>query len=89
VSFNVSNDGARLRGTLTAGTFTANDVTAVGIAGSTAWIAGTGTDGRAFTAYLEDNAEPGAGADVFRLWVGGAQQPGSGTLAEGNVQVHK
>jgi hypothetical protein len=36
---------------------------------------------------VEDNGEPGAGADVFRLQTSGGYSAG-GTLLRGNVQVH-
>ncbi|HYF77437.1 MAG TPA: PKD domain-containing protein, partial [Symbiobacteriaceae bacterium] len=52
------------------------------------WFAGTGTDGRTFVAYVEDNGEPGTG-DVFRLWIDGTPVNGSGQPLSGNIQIHK
>jgi hypothetical protein len=89
VSFSVRGDGAAVTGTFAAGSFTAASVTALGISGHAAWFAGTGTDGRPFVASVDDAAEPGAGADAARIWIDGALQPGSGTIAAGNVQLHK
>jgi hypothetical protein len=88
ISFGVAGDGTSVRGWLTAGAFTAN-VTALGIFGSTAWFAGTGTDARPFVASVTDVGEPGAGVDTVRLWVGGKLQAASGVVATGNVQIHK
>jgi hypothetical protein len=51
------------------------------------WFAGVGTDGRAFTAYVEDNGEPGR-ADVFQLWIDGVPQTGEGLRSGGNIQIH-
>jgi hypothetical protein len=51
------------------------------------WFAGVGRDGRSFTAYVEDNGEPGT-ADVFKLWIDGVLQTGDGLLAGGNIQIH-
>jgi hypothetical protein len=56
---------------------------------SAAWFAGAGIDGRAYTVYVENAGEPGAAADVVRLWIDGALQPGSGTIADGNLQLHR
>ena len=57
--------------------------------GRTAWFTGVGIDGRAFTAYVEDNGEPGR-TDVFMLWIGGRLQSApNGTLIGGNIQIHK
>jgi hypothetical protein len=78
-----------VRGSVTAGAFTASRLTALGISGRAAWIAGTADDGRTFVAYVEDNREPGRGADVFRLWIAGESHSGSGVVADGNVQLHK
>jgi hypothetical protein len=89
VSFSVRGDGAAVTGSFAAGAFTATSVTALGISGHAAWFAGTGTEGRPFVASVDDAAEPGAGADVVRFWIDGVLQPGSGTIAAGNVQLHK
>ena len=89
VSFSVRGDGTAVNGTFAAGPFAAASVTALGISGHAAWFAGTGTDGRPFVASVDDAAEPGAGADAVRIWIDGALQPGSGTIATGNVQLHK
>jgi len=53
------------------------------------WFAGVGRDGRSFTAYVEDNGEPGT-ADVFKLWVDGVLQTGEGdgTISGGDIQIH-
>jgi len=56
--------------------------------GRTAWFSGVGRDGRAFTAYVEDNGEPGRN-DVFRLWIDGVLQNGAGTMSGGNIQIHR
>jgi hypothetical protein len=89
VSFSVRSDGTAASGTFAAGSFTAASVTALGIAGHVAWFAGIGTDGRTFVASVDDVAEPGTGADAVRIWIDGALQPGSGTIPDGNVQLHK
>jgi hypothetical protein len=89
VSFSVRGEGGAVSGTFAAGSFTAASVAALGISGQAAWFAGTGTDGRPFVAAVDDVAEPGAGADTVRIWLGGALLPGSGTIPAGNVQLHK
>lgn len=53
-----------------------------------AWFGGIGNDGLAFTAYVEDNGEPGR-ADIFQLWVEGVLLTGSGALSGGNIQIHR
>jgi hypothetical protein len=78
-----------VRGSLTAGSFAAGSVTALGIADDAAWFAGTGTDGRPFVVAATDAGEPGAGLDTVRLWVAGKLQAASGVVASGNVQIHK
>jgi hypothetical protein len=88
LTFSVSGDGAAVRGAFSAGAFSASSVTALGIVGHVAWFAGTGTDGRAFVASVDDAGEPGVGVDAVRVWIDGALQPGSGTIAAGNVQLH-
>ena len=89
VAFSVVADGATVKGSLTAGSFIASRISAFGVSGSAAWFAGTADDGRAFAAYVEDNREPGVGADVVRLWVAGDALAGSGVVTDGNVQLHK
>jgi hypothetical protein len=89
VAFAVAGDSATVKGTLTAGAFSSSRATAIGISGRAAWFAGTSDDGRPFVAYVEDNGEPGSGADVLRLWIGGELQAGSGVVAAGNVQLHR
>jgi hypothetical protein len=89
VSFSVADDGTTAKGTFAAGALTASKITALGISGRAAWFAGTAADGRAFVANVEDNGEPGRGADVLRLWIAGEAQPGSGVIAAGNLQLHK
>jgi hypothetical protein len=88
IAFSLAGDGTTVRGSLTAGSFTAN-VSALGISGNIAWFAGTGTDGRPFVATVTDAGEPGGGIDIVRLWVGGKLQAASGVVATGNVQIHK
>jgi hypothetical protein len=89
VSFAVAGDGNAVKGSLTAGALTASRLTALGISGRAAWFAGTSDDGRPFVAYVEDNGEPGRGADVFRLWIAGEAHPGSGVVGGGNLQLHR
>ena len=69
--------------------FHASVMTALGLSANKrqGWFAGTGRDGRAFTAYLEDNGEPGS-SDVFKLWLDGTLQTGDGVLDGGNIQIH-
>jgi PKD repeat protein len=69
--------------------FHASVMTALGLSANKrqGWFAGTGHDGRAFTAYLEDNGEPGS-SDVFKLWIDGTLQTGDGALSGGNIQIH-
>jgi PKD repeat protein len=71
--------------------FHAHELTALGISADhrQGWFAGVGRDGRSFTAYVEDNGEPG-NADVFRLWIDGVLQTGdgNGTISGGNIQFH-
>jgi hypothetical protein len=88
VTFAVSGDGTTERGSLTAGSFVAASVSALGIAGDTAWFAGAAADGTTFIAEVSDKGEPGAGRDTVSLWIGGMQQPASGVIASGNLQVH-
>jgi hypothetical protein len=68
----------------------AGTITSLGVStdGRKGWFGGTLDDGRAFTAYVEDNGEPG-GTDVFRLWVAGAElTPGQVAITGGNIQIH-
>jgi hypothetical protein len=69
--------------------FHAHVMTALGLSADKrqGWFAGVGRDGRAFTAYLEDNGEPGRG-DVFKLWIDGVLHTGDGALSGGNIQIH-
>ncbi|HLL03553.1 MAG TPA: PKD domain-containing protein [Myxococcaceae bacterium] len=69
--------------------FHAHVVSALGLAANNrqGWFAGVGRDGRAFTAYLEDNGEPGSG-DVFKLWIDGVLHTGDGAISGGNIQIH-
>jgi PKD repeat protein len=92
--FNVARDeGGLARGELQFQTdgapFHAHELTALGISADQrqGWFAGVGRDGRAFTAYVEDNGEPGT-SDVFKLWIEGVLQTGEGTLLAGNIQAH-
>jgi hypothetical protein len=63
----------------------ATNVTAIAIAGKTAWFAGFGNDKRPFLAYAEDN---GAGSrDVFKLWIAGVQQINTTGLAAGDIAI--
>jgi hypothetical protein len=92
--FNVARDeGGLARGELQFRTedtvFHAHELTALGLSADArkGWFAGVGRDGRAFTAYVEDNGEPGT-SDVFKLWIEGVPQTGEGTLLAGNIQAH-
>jgi PKD repeat protein len=71
--------------------FHAHELTALGLSADMrkGWFAGVGRDGRAFTAYVEDNGEPGT-TDVFKLWIDGVLQTGDGdgTISGGNIQIH-
>jgi len=71
--------------------FHASEMTALGISADKrqGWFAGVDRDGRPFTAYVEDNDEPGT-ADVFKLWIDGVLQTGDGdgTISGGNIQIH-
>lgn len=90
--FNVQSDGTTISGQLqfqsSLGTFHASRFTSLGVSGDgrSATFAGIGTDGLAFTAYVEDNGEPGRN-DVFRLWIDGVLQNGSGAMSGGNIQL--
>ncbi|WP_163992383.1 PKD domain-containing protein [Pyxidicoccus caerfyrddinensis] len=69
--------------------FHAHELTALGVSADKrqGWFAGVGRDGRAFTAYVEDNGEPFTG-DVFKLWIDGVLQTANGGLSGGNIQIH-
>jgi len=91
--FNVQSDGATVKGELQyqngSERFHAHVMTALSVSpdGTKAWFAGVGNDGRTFTAYVEDNGEPGD-ADLFQLWIDGLLQTGDGHLSGGNIQIH-
>ncbi|HYO56262.1 PKD domain-containing protein [Archangium sp.] len=92
--FNVMrNEGGPLQGELqfqnSSTSFHAHELTALGISADKrqGWFAGVGRDGRSFTAYVEDNGEPG-NADVFKLWIDGVPQTGDGAISGGNIQIH-
>jgi hypothetical protein len=55
--------------------------------GTKAWFAGVDKNGVPFTAYVEDNGEPGRN-DVFQISINGVPQNGNGALTGGNVQIH-
>ncbi|MDY7230634.1 PKD domain-containing protein [Hyalangium rubrum] len=69
--------------------FHARTMTVLGVSADKrqGWFSGLGTDGRAFTAYVEDNGEPGT-SDVFKLWIDGALETGEGPILGGNIQIH-
>ena len=69
--------------------FHAHELTALGLSEDKrqGWFAGVGRDGRAFTAYVEDNGEPGT-ADVFKLWLDGVLLTDDGAISGGNIQIH-
>jgi subtilisin-like proprotein convertase family protein len=65
-------------------------MTSLSVVGTTATFGGTCTKNGAsctFTVYVEDNGEPGT-SDKFTINVSGEPSEG-GTLARGNIQVHK
>jgi hypothetical protein len=70
----------------------AETVTSIGIAadGNSAWIQGKDDQGRTFLAYVEDNTDskkPKTTSDVFKLWINGVLQTGSGALDKGKVTI--
>ncbi len=69
--------------------FHAHTMTALGLSVDThqGWFAGVGDDGKDFTAYVEDNGEPG-NTDVFKLWIDGVLETSEGPLSGGNIQIH-
>jgi PKD repeat protein len=77
----------RFRGDETS--FHADTMTALGVSADQrrAWFTGVGRDGRAFTAYVEDNSELGT-ADVFRLWIDGVPRTGDAVLLGGRIESH-
>lgn len=42
-----------------------------------------------FQIHVRDEAEPGAGADVYAILIGNGYASGDQTLEAGNVQIHK
>lgn len=92
--FNVQSDGDTTKGELQFQTSTVNfhahtmSWLVVSADRTKAWFGGIGNDGLAFTAYVEDNGEPGR-SDIFQLWVEGVLLTGSGALTGGNVQIHR
>ena len=70
----------------------AETVTSLGIAadGNSAWIQGKDSSGRTFLVYVEDNTDskkPRNTTDVFKLWIDGVLQTGSGALDRGKVTI--
>lgn len=71
-------------------TFKASLITSVAISGNQATIRGVGFANSVTTNYtiiVQDNAEPGAGADTFSIQLGTGYSR-SGTLQGGNIQIH-
>ena len=74
--------------------FEAVAMSSIGIAadGNSAWIAGTGEDGRSYLVYVEDNTDshsPKNTNDVFKLWIDGVLQSGGGALDQGKVTIRQ
>ena len=70
--------------------FESNHITSFGIAsdGNSAWIAGVSKDGHTFLLYVEDNSRrPHRTQDVFRLWIDGVLQTGTGALRHGDIRI--
>lgn len=88
VTFDAGSDGTTTRGSFNAGSFVAASLSAFGVTGDTAWLAGATADGARFVAKVRDAGEPGAGHDEVTLWIDGVLQPASGVIATGNVQLH-
>ena len=92
-SFSVTCDGTTTRGTLdyTSATMTvhATSLAPFGIAANakSAWFSGVSSTGQQLRIYVEDNG-PGA-TDIFKLWVNGVPQTGTGALTAGDVQIVK
>jgi hypothetical protein len=82
-AFAAASDGTRVAGTLAFDSYRVTSVTALAVAGRTAWFAGVGTEGRSFLAYVEDNGR----GDVFKLWIAGVAQTTDGRLVRGDVRV--
>ena len=88
-----SEDGIVLSGELqfqsNATWFHAHTITALAVSpdGTKAWFAGVGSGGLTFTAYVEDNGEPGDD-DVWQLWIAGSPNNGDGQLSGGTIQIH-
>jgi Tol biopolymer transport system component len=81
-----ASDGKKVTGALAFGSYRSTSAVALAISGRRAWLAGLGSDGRPYLAYLEDNGPQGRG-DVFRLWIGGEEQTTDGKLAKGDIAV--
>ena len=70
--------------------FQSNQITSFGIAsdGNSAWIAGVSRDGHSFLLYVEDNSRRSFRTqDVFRLWIDGVLQTGTGALRHGDIRI--
>jgi len=52
--------------------------------GLSAWLAGTGDDGKPFVAYVENNKQSGG---KFKLWISGVRQ-NDGAVKSGTIQIH-
>jgi hypothetical protein len=64
-------------------------ITSFDVTGNTATFEGTCTvNGKSckFSVYIEDNANPGAGSDVFRISINGGDFQG-GTIQSGNIKI--
>jgi Ca2+-binding RTX toxin-like protein len=85
-TFLAASDGTKLEGALAFGSYRSVKATALAVSGRKAWLAGFGTDGRPYLAYVEDNGANGQG-DVFRLWIAGVEQTTDGRLSRGDVTV--
>jgi hypothetical protein len=73
--------------------FKSVDVTGVACRDNAASIVGTGKVGSVMVTFfvqVEDNGEPGKGADRLRMgWTGGDSYSGEGLLTHGNVQIRQ
>ena len=67
-------------------------ITSLNVSGNNASFSGTCTKNGAgsfsFTVMVQDNGEPGAGADTFSISVSGGPTDG-GTITKGNIQIHQ